>query len=175
MTKALFWPFENLMKNIEKGLPNPILVARRTNIKMKGKIVEGLGEGCTFTRLPWVRDQLISKLSIDPFPGTLNLEISTGDDLENLERLRRMEGIEIIPEDPSFCRGKCYLALVGGQLRGAVVVPEVPDYPNNKIELISGQNIKKSLFVKTGDLLEVQILLENPTVKLHAPKGMASR
>ena len=136
-------------------------MARRTHIKIKGKIVEGLGEGTKFTRIPWVRNQLMTKLSIDPFPGTLNLEISTRDDLKNLETLRWMDGIEIIPEDPSFCRGKCYLALIGGRLRGAVIVPDVADYPNNKIELISDRNIKENLSVNAGDVLEVEILLEH--------------
>jgi len=136
-------------------------VARRTHIKIKGQIVEGLGEGAKFTRIPWVRNQLMTKLSIDPFPGTLNLEISTRDDLKNLETLRWMDGIEIIPEDPSFCRGKCYLALIGGRLRGAVIVPDVADYPNNKIELISDRNIKENLSVNAGDVLEVEILLEH--------------
>ena len=140
-------------------------MVRRTNIKIKGKIVEGLGEGGKFTRIPWVRNQLMSKLSIDPFPGTLNLEISGRDDLENLETLRSMDAIEIIPEDPSFCRGKCYLALMGGRLRGAIVVPDVPDYPNNKIELISGQNIKETLSVNAGDFLEVEILLDNQNIR----------
>ena len=150
-------------------------MARRTHIKIRGKIAEGLGEGGKFTRIPWVRNQLMSKLSIDPFPGTLNLEISGRDDLESLETLRCMDGIEIIPEDPSFCRGKCYLALMGGRLRGAVVVPDVPDYPKNKIELISDQNIKETLSVNAGDFLEVEILLESQRVKLHALKGGASR
>jgi len=136
-------------------------VARRTHIKIKGQIVEGLGEGAKFTRIPWVRNQLMTKLSIDPFPGTLNLEISTRDDLKNLETLRWMDGIEIIPEDPSFCRGKCYLALIGGRLRGAVIVPDVADYPNNKIELISDRNIKENLSVNAGDVLEVEILPEH--------------
>ena len=93
------------------------------------------------------------------------MEISTADDLENLETLRRMDSIEIIPEDASFCRGKCYPALVDGRLRVVVVIPDVPDYPNNKIELISDQNIKKSLSVNAGDLLEVEILLASQDVR----------
>jgi len=139
-------------------------VARRTHIKIKGQIVEGLREGAKFTRIPWVRNQLMTKLSIDPFPGTLNLEVSGRDDLENLETLRWIDGIEIIPEDPSFCRGKCYPALMGGRLRGAVVLPDVPDYPINKIELISGENVKETLSMNAGDVLEVEILLENQAV-----------
>lgn len=34
----------------------------------------------------------------------------------------------------------------------------VEGYPENKMELIASQNIKKTLSVKTGDDLEVEIL-----------------
>ena len=48
--------------------------------------------------------------------------------------------------------------LINGQLKGAIVFPLVEGYPENKMELIASQNIKKSLSVKTGDNLEVEIL-----------------
>jgi len=44
-------------------------------VKIRGRIVEGLREAGNFTQIPWVKKQFISKLSIDPYPGTLNLEI----------------------------------------------------------------------------------------------------
>jgi CTP-dependent riboflavin kinase len=34
----------------------------------------------------------------------------------------------------------------------------VEGYPGNKMELIAPQNIKATLFVKPGDILEVEIL-----------------
>ena len=126
--------------------------------KIKGRIVEGLGVGRQFTRVPWVRAQFISKLSIDPYPGTLNLEIEDADDLKKLESLRASQGIEITPEDPAFCCGKCFQVLIGGKIKGAIVFPLVESYPKNKLEMVTSENVKEALSVKTGDLLEVEIL-----------------
>jgi len=66
--------------------------------------------------------------------------------------------VEITPEDPSFCSGKCYPVLIGGKLRGAIILPVVEGYPGNKMELISSQNIKETLSVQAGDFLEVEII-----------------
>ena len=132
-------------------------------MKIKGRIVEGLGEGRHFTRISWVRAQCMSKLAIDPFPGTLNLEISDPADLESFEQLKHGEGILIHPEDPSFCCGKCFPVLIGGKLRGAIVWPAVEGYPRNKMELITAQNVKEALSVRTGDMVEVEILTPSPS------------
>jgi CTP-dependent riboflavin kinase len=105
-----------------------------------------------------VRTQFISKLSIDPYPGTLNLEIVGQKDLQKFKKLKATQGVEIIPEDPSFCTGICYPVLIGEKLTGAIVFPAVEDYPENKMELISSLNIKEALSVDSGDFLEVEIL-----------------
>ena len=69
-----------------------------------------------------------------------------------------MKGVEITPEDPSFCSAHCYPVLINGQLKGAIVFPLVEGYPENKMELIAPENIKKALSVKTGYDIEVEIL-----------------
>lgn len=127
-------------------------------IKVRGRIVEGLRVGSTFTQIPWVRKQFIQKLNVDPYPGTLNLEIVDLKDSQNFWELKSTLGVEIIPEDPSFCNAQCYPVLINGQLKGAIVFPRVKDYPENKMELIASQNIKEVLSVKGGDVLEVEIL-----------------
>ena len=129
-----------------------------SRVKIRGKIVEGVRVGANFTQIPWVKKEFISKLSIDPFPGTLNLEIVDPESLQNLKSLKAGRGIEILPQDLSFCSAKCYIVLIGGRINGAIVFPLVDGYPENKIELIASQNIKKALSVNTGDFLEVEIL-----------------
>ncbi len=124
---------------------------------IRGRIVEGLREAGNFTRVPWVKDQFISKLSIDPYPGTLNLEVIP-EHLARFETLKKTEGIEIVPEDPSFCSAKCYPVLVGGRLEAAIVFPLVENYPKDKMELIAPQNIKEALHLKTGDFVDVEII-----------------
>lgn len=111
-----------------------------------------------FTQFPWVKNQCLSKLSIDVFPGTLNLEIGEEADLEMLKELKSREGIELIPEDASFCSAKCYAVLIEGRINGAVVIPQVKDYPESKLELIAPVHIKEALSVNTGDNLEIEVL-----------------
>ena len=106
-----------------------------------------------------MKKQFISKLSIDPYPGTLNLEIVDPESLQNFKKLKVTQGVEITPEDPSFCSAKCYPVLIGGRLKGAIVFPLVEGYPENKMELIASENIQKALSLKTWEFLEVEILI----------------
>ena len=133
-------------------------VFSNNRVKIRGRIVEGLQVSANFTQIPWVRKQFISKLSIDPYPGTLNLEIVDQKDLQNFTKLKATRGVEITPEDSSFCTGKCYSVLIEGKLKGAIILPVVENYPKDKMELIASLNIKKALSVNTGDFLEVEIL-----------------
>ncbi len=133
-------------------------VGSNNRVKIRGKIVEGLREAGNFTQIPWVKKQFMSKLSIDPYPGTLNLEIVDPESLRTFKQLKAKKGIEITPEDPSFCSAKCYPVLIDGRIKGAIVFPLVEDYPQNKMELIAPENINKALSVKTGDELEVEVL-----------------
>jgi len=133
-------------------------VCGNNRVKIRGRIVDGLRVGVNFTQIPWVRKQFISKLSIDPYPGTLNLEIVDFEDLQSFETLKTKKGIEITPEDLSFCSGKCYPVLIESKLKGAILLPVVEHYPKNKMELIASQNIKEALSLRTGDDLEVEIL-----------------
>ena len=79
------------------------------SMAIKGRIVEGLKESSFFTRLPWVREQFITKLGIDPYPGTLNLDITDAEDVEKLKEIKKRKGIEIIPAEPGFCSAKCFM------------------------------------------------------------------
>ena len=125
---------------------------------IKGRIVEGLKESSFFTNLPWVREQFVTKLGIYPYPGTLNLDIIDTEDVEKLKEIKKQEGIEIVPAEPEFCYAKCFHILVCGKIKGALLIPQVPDYPKSKLEIISSERIRDVLPLKTGDLVQVEIL-----------------
>lgn len=89
------------------------------------------------------------------------MDITDEKDLEALKALKANPGIEILPEEPSFCKGVCYKVLIynrtkGRKVEGAIVFPLVESYPSNKIELIASKNIKASLEVREGDFLEIE-------------------
>ena len=86
------------------------------------------------------------------------MEITDPEDLQAFESLKARQGIEITPEQPSFCSAKCYPVLIAGRVKGAIIFPLVPDYPGNKMELIAPVHVRKTLSLKAGDMLEVEIL-----------------
>ena len=130
----------------------------KSSIVIKGRITEGLKESRFFTCLPWVREQFQAKLGIDPYPGTLNLDIIDAVDAAKLKEVKKRKGIEIIPAEPGFCPAKCFHVLVSGKVKGALVIPEVPGYPESKLEIISSDRIRDVLSLKVGDLVSVTIL-----------------
>ena len=127
-------------------------------IKLRGKVTSGLGESGFFTEIPWVRKQFVDKLGINPHPGTLNIAV-LAEDRERLSAIREAKGIEIVPEEVNFCAANSFPALVSGKVRGAVIIPLVPNYPPAQLEIISPENIKQSLSLKDGDLVEVEVYL----------------
>jgi CTP-dependent riboflavin kinase len=127
------------------------------SIAIKGRLTKGLKESSLFTHIPWVREQFITKLGIDPYPGTLNLEIIDNQDIEKLKEIKKRKGIEIIPAEPGFCSAKCFHVLVCGKVKGALIIPQVPGYPESKVEIISSDRIRDVLSLEVGDLVPVEI------------------
>ena len=119
--------------------------------------MNGIRAAADFTQVPWVKRQFLAKLAIEVYPGTLNLQIAD-DDLEAFETLKTGAGIDITPEESTFCSAKCYPVLIAGQVKGAILFPLVPDYPANKMELIAPVHVRETLSLNAGDLVEVDVL-----------------
>ena len=118
---------------------------------LTGKIVSGVRQGAFFTQLDWFQEQCQEKLGFKPYPGTLNIEIST-DKIPKIEFLENEEGIELIPPDATFCSGKGFPVSIGG-VRGAIIMPsaKVRVHGKNIVEVIAPRNIKEKLGVADGD------------------------
>ena len=127
-------------------------------IKLHGIAISGTGEAGTITEIPWVREQFIDKLGINPYPGTFNITVLAEDE-DKLNTIRKAKGIEITPQDANHCTGISFPALVDGKIKGAVIIPLIPNYPPAQLEIISSENIRHSLSVKDGDLIEVEVYL----------------
>jgi CTP-dependent riboflavin kinase len=128
----------------------------RRTLVVKGKIFTDLGEGASFTRLPWVREEFIKRVGIDPYPGTLNIWLEDDEILQQVTCLKNLPGIIIPPGQEGFCSAKCFKVTAGG-IPGAVVFPAVPGYPLEKFEMIFPVNMKETLGIQDGDLLTVEI------------------
>ncbi len=103
----------------------------------RGHLVHGLGLAKNLTQMDWVRRQLQDLVGIDPHPGTLNLSLRDDASLSRWQRWCGMAGESIEPEDPDFCRARCYPVRIEGRFPAAVLLPESADYPTDKMELVA--------------------------------------
>jgi len=127
-------------------------------VRVKGKVFSGKGEGSKFIELPWVKSQIKEKLGFTPSRGTLNLMLD-GNCSKIREVLEKAKPILILPE-PGYCRGRCFKANVMGLVEGAIVIPEIQDYPENVLEVIAPENLRERFGLKDGDLVEISVIIE---------------
>ncbi len=120
---------------------------------IRGIVREGKGEARAFTRLGWVRQQFRDKLGFDPFPGTLNLQVKDG---TARAALRAPPAIVIEPA-PGYCMAKCFRVKLNGKISAAWIVPDVPGYPENQIELIAPVSLRDVLGLKDGDAIQIEV------------------
>lgn len=128
-------------------------------IKISGTVTRGIGESTFFTEIPWVKNQFKNKLGINNFPGTFNITVIP-EYREMLRQIKEAGGIEITPEDKNFCAANSFHVIINHRIKGAAIIPQVDDYPEAQLEIISDKNIKDSLLLKDGDLVEVEIYLQ---------------
>jgi len=123
---------------------------------LKGRVFSGGGTGSLFVNLPWAKKQFKEKLGFNPYPGTLNLQLTSRMGTENL---RKAEGIKIEPQE-GFHAGRCFKALVMEKVWGAIVMPDVQGYPPDLLEILAPVNLRKTLELKDGMEVEVTVWLE---------------
>jgi len=124
---------------------------------IRGRLARGLGEGAYFTGLAWAREQLVEKFGIDPFPGTVNLVVDDPGEREKWWRARARPGVTLVSPRPDWCNARCFHARIEGAIEAAVVVPEVPDYPTDQIELVAAVAVRAALAAADGDRITVVI------------------
>ena len=122
-----------------------------------GQLVRGLGQAADFTRIDWVRGQLMDLAGIDPHPGTVNLALADERNRALWREWRAFPGETIEPRDPAFCRARCYPARLAGRVPAAIIVPDIPSYPEDKLELVAALPVREHLSLGEGERLAVEL------------------
>jgi riboflavin kinase len=125
-------------------------------VTLQGRLCSGLGEGAGFTSLDWVADQFHRKLGFWPHPGTFNLRLAGGDWNAARDAMQAAAGIAIEPP-PGFCSAKCFAVLIAGRIEGAAVLPDVTDYPADKLEIVAPVAVRQELRLNDGDRVTMQV------------------
>ena len=123
-------------------------------LRLKGRVSSGKGQGREFVNLSWARKQIEEKLGFTPYSGTLNVRLD-GESIKMKGVLMNATGAEILPA-PSYCRGRIFEASIM-KVKCAVVIPEVPDYPEDVVEVISSGNLRERFHLVDGSWVEVKV------------------
>jgi riboflavin kinase len=123
---------------------------------LKGRIFSGKGGGAWFVSLTWAKKQILDKMGFSPYSGTLNLRL-TKSSIRAKRALMKRGGAEILP-DPGYYAGKLFKAHMTG-IECAVVIPEVPGYQEDVIEVVSSTNLRATLNLVDGSQCEVEVTI----------------
>ncbi len=134
--------------------------------KIHGVIFSDLGLASRFMVLDWVQKLLADCLGFAPFPATLNVRPAQQEDAEAWEMIRNDASFfSQMPGREGSCRARIYRIEIHANPEcdrhatpAAVLLPEVKDYPRDKIEIVAPVRLKDAFGVKDGDRLTLEFL-----------------
>jgi riboflavin kinase len=133
-------------------------------VDLVGRVTSGMGEGRHYISLPGYKRQFEERLGYEPFPGTLNLDLT-----ERAVRDRSaLDALDPIPidgwedEDRTYGPASCYPATVetaGGDRYEDThaIVPERTHHDETKLEVIAPDRLRDALDLDDGDEVTVRV------------------
>lgn len=125
-------------------------------VEFDGVVCSGLGEGARLTALDWVVAAFRQQLGFVAWPGTLNLRMDGAAWRRWRRDLPRQRGVRIAPP-PGFCAATCFAVTLDRRVRAAAVFPDLPDYPDDKLELIAPVALRDALALHDGVRVHVRV------------------
>jgi riboflavin kinase len=131
---------------------------KRMETLFEGTLFSGLGEGAYYVGQEGYKQQFISKLGFEPYPGTLNLRVRK----EDQEEVRLLEASPFILIEGftnggrSFGPAKCIKSIMGDREEGALIFPVRSHYSGDVVEIIAPKFLRAQLDLKDGDTVKVR-------------------
>jgi riboflavin kinase len=144
-----------------------VFEAGRDEVELDGTVTAGMGEGRHYISLPGYMAQFREKLGYEPFPGTLNVDLSAA----SVRRRSAMDAFDPVPiegwedEDRTYGPAGCYPAVVettdGDRSADAhVIVPERTHHDADQIEVIAPVKLRDTLGLEDAQQVTIHVLDE---------------
>jgi riboflavin kinase len=147
---------EEVYLSLREGLEGPA----EEVLVIEGTVFSGMNQGAYYLSQGDYREQIREKLGFDPYLGTLNLRLREAD-LEQRRRLERLPAVVLDgfrSRERAFGGGRCYPAVVNGEVEGAVVVADRTSYDTSVLEVIAPVNLRERFGLRDGDSVRVEVL-----------------
>jgi len=131
------------------------------SVTLEGVLFTGLGEGAYYVSKDGYRKQFMEKLGFDPYPGTLNLKLTSDYDIKTRMELEAYPAIELqgfMNESRSFGNVRCYPAVINNKLKGAILTAMRTHYDASVLEIVAPTFLRGSLKLKDGQKIKVEVL-----------------
>jgi len=154
---------ESGSKELQKLYSELKLLIEKTyppSVTLEGTVFTGLGEGAYYVTKEHYRQEIVEKLGFEPYPGTLNVKLSSDYDIKTRMELDAYPAIEVRGfknEDRTFGLVKCYPAIIGGIVKGALITALRSHYDASVLEIIAPVCLRKQLGLKDGNKLKVEV------------------
>ena len=129
-------------------------------VELKGNLVSGMGEGAFYMSLKGYTKQFKKKIGYVPFPGTLNVKLSTKEYVEAAQQFRNLNGVLIkgfSDEKRTYGWVKCFKAKLNNTIDCDLIILERTHHDYSIVELISKVNIRKSGKLHDNSKLKIKI------------------
>jgi riboflavin kinase len=153
---------EAQLKKVRSGLNTVFEEKHPVSVTVEGTVFSGIGEGAYYVTRPHYRKQFVQKLGFDPYPGTLNIKITSEYDAKMRSELETYPGIEIsgyTNEDRTYGSGKCFKAIINNREKGAVVLALRTHYDSSVVEIIAPTCLRDRLKLKDGHKVKLEVLI----------------
>lgn len=150
------------LKKLYSNLQLIFEAAYPPSVTLEGVLFTGLGEGAYYVTRDGYRKQFIEKLGFDPYPGTLNLKLTTDYDMKTRAELESYPAVELEGfenESRTFGPVKCYPAIINNRAKGAVVSALRSHYNSSVLEIIASRFLRRNLKLKDGNKVKVEVLI----------------
>ena len=149
-----------------------IFEAADETLALPGRVTSGMGEGRHYISLSGYMEQFRDRLGYEPFPGTLNVELTEAG-VRARGRLSSLSGVPIDgweDDDRTFGSATCYAASVeradadtdadgDGEAFDAahVIVPDRTHHDESALELVAPERLRDVLGLDDGDEVTVRV------------------
>jgi riboflavin kinase len=138
------------------------LFESEASVELTGTVTSGMGEGRHYITLSGYMEQFVAKLGYEPFPGTLNINL-TEESVRARARLGTVDPITIDgweDDERTYGPAYCYPAtLVANDTYepAHVITPERTHHGDDQLELIAPDKLRDALALEDGTEVTVRV------------------
>ena len=132
-------------------------------VSLSGTVTSGMGEGRHYITLSGYMEQFRAKLGYEPFPGTLNIDLSE----ESVRERPRLDALEPVTVDgwegeertygPAYCYPATLVAPTGTCERAHIIAPERTHHGDDHLELIAPEGLRETLALEDGTEVTIRV------------------